>query len=252
MLSNSSHYFGVIDSGVGGLTVLRQLESKYPNCAYVYFADTAYCPYGTKEPSEILHRVETVVDYLLDIGAGAIVLACNTASVFADTLRSRYSVPIYDVIAPTCKLVSNVTRSKRVALLATNATIKSHAYQDTLNALGIAVVAFPCSSFVPFVEANAVDTPECEQAIREALHTLPHCNVDTVILGCTHFPVLRKKIAPYVSEASIVECVTDFRPFSFSVVQQRANTVYLTSGCQQTVNAAAKFYTNARFVHVDC
>lgn len=244
------NYVGVIDSGVGGLTILRQLQNEYPFCNYIYLADSAYCPYGTKGPQEISRRVETIISFLQDNSVQAVVLACNTASVFADTLRNQFDIPIYDVIAPTCQLVSKVTQTKRVALLATSATVKSCAYQQRLNDSGIAVVSFPCSSFVPFVEANAVDTPECDVALHCALHELPHCNVDTVILGCTHFPILRKKIAPYVNGANIVECVADFSS-RVSASQQAGNTIFLTTGSEKSSNFAAKWFGNIQFLHID-
>lgn len=240
----------VVDSGVGGLTVLKQLQSKFPKCNYVYVADSAYCPYGTKQPSEILRRVETIVDFVEQSGVQAVVLACNTASVFADTLRGKFQLPIFDVITPTCKFVSNVTRTKRVALLATNATVKSGVYQGKLNSCGIEVISFPCSSFVPFVEANAVDSSDCDVAVHQALRDLSRCNVDTVVLGCTHFPLLYKKIAPYCNGAKIVECVTDFQPRKTNT-QQAKNTIFLTTYCENASNRASQWFGNVKFKHID-
>lgn len=251
MITDLSNYVAVIDSGVGGLTILKQLQRKYPFCSYLYFADSAYCPYGTKKAQDVLSRVETVVSFLQNSNVQVVVLACNTASVFADTLRSRFDIPIYDVIAPTCKQAIDVTRAKRVALLATDVTVKSRAYQDRLNAYGVTTLSFPCSSFVPFVEADAVDTPECEVAVRQSLRELPYCNVDTVILGCTHFPILRKKIAPYTNGANIIECITDFQPPISKRSQQVGSTIYLTTGSAKTSNSAAKWCGDVNFVHVD-
>lgn len=232
-------YVGVIDSGVGGLTVLKKLQELYPTCNFVYLADSAYCPYGTKSFDEIYNRVSNLVEFLQSRGASAVVLACNTASIFVDGLRAKFSIPIYDVIAPTCKLVANSTRTKRVALLATNATVKSGAYSKYLSEYGITVVSFPCSSFVPFVEQNTVDTPECDEAIQVALRDLPHSNVDTVILGCTHFPVLKNKIAPYANGAKIIECCTDFSPTN-CIHQHPQKTQFFTTGVRKTVKWGEK------------
>ena len=243
-------FVGVIDSGVGGLTVLKNLQQQYPTCNFVYLADSAYCPYGTKSFEEIFCRVSTLVEFLQLSGAEAVVLACNTASIFADKLRAKFSLPIYDVIAPTCKVVVTSTCTKRVALLATNATVKSGAYTGYLNNCGVTVVSFKCSSFVPFVEQNGADTSECEKAVRQALQQLPRCNVDTVILGCTHFPVLKNKIAPYVNGAKIVECCTDFQP-SFSSLKTPQKTQFFTTGVRKQANFASRWFGKIHFLHID-
>ena len=249
-LAFPQNFVGVIDSGVGGLTVLKNLQELCPECDFVYLADSEYCPYGTKPFDQIFTRVFSLVEYLQSRGAEAIVLACNTASIFASSLRAKFSLPIYDVIAPTCKLVAATTQTKRVALLATNATVKSGAYSAYLNDCGITVVSFKCSSFVPFVEQNLLDTTECEEAVRAALHDLPYCNVDSVILGCTHFPVLKNKIAPYANGAKIIECCTDFST-AFSSDKKSEKTLFFTTGVEKQANFASKWFGNIYFEHVD-
>ena len=244
------NFVGVIDSGVGGLTVLKQLQREFPFCNYLYLADSAYCPYGTKQPQEIQRRVEILINFLQDNGAQAAVIACNTASVFAKSLREKFTLPIYDVIVPTCQLVTSVTRTKRVALLATNATVNSRAYQRELQNQGITVTTFPCSSFVPFVEANLTDASECIEAVHNSLWQLPDSNVDVVILGCTHFPLLRKQIAPYVNGAKIVECCTDFQPRTYSS-KQALETVFFTTGAEKQANFASQWFGEVNFIHVD-
>ena len=245
------NFVGVIDSGVGGLTILKQLQRDFPSCNFIYLADSAYCPYGTKLPSQILQRVQLLIQFMQSCSAQAVVIACNTASVYADTLRQQFTMPIYDVIAPTCERVTQVTKSKRVALLATNATVASRAYQRKLKESGVATVAFPCSTFVPFVEANRVDTDECSEAVNKALANLAKCNVDAVILGCTHFPLLRKKIAPFTCGAEIVECCTHFQPTCFCNGETVGQTVFLTTGEEKQANNAAQWYGEVHFVHVD-
>ena len=249
-LAFPQNFVGVIDSGVGGLTILKNLQRLHPDCNFVYLADSAYCPYGTKTFEKIFARVSTLVEYLQKAGAAAVVLACNTASIFADALRSKFAVPIYDVIVPTCKLVVSNTATKRVALLATNATVKSGAYAQLLNGCGVTVTSFSCSSFVPFVEQNAVNTPQCEAAVQAALHTLPQCNVDSVILGCTHFPVLKNKIAPYANGAKIIECCTDFSP-TFCTAKKHEKTQFFTTGVRKNAILASKWYGNVRFLHLN-
>ena len=249
-LAEITNFVGVIDSGVGGLTVLKDLQEKFPQCNFLYLADSAYCPYGVRPFEQIFDRICALVEYLVSRGACAIVLACNTASVFADRLRKKFSIPIYDVIAPTCKLVVDDTKSKRVALLATNATVKSGIYKRNLPDSGIAVVSFPCSTFVPFVEQNSIDTADCDEAIRVALHDLPRCEVDCIILGCTHFPVLKNKIAPYVNGAKIIQCRTDFQPI-FSSSENYSKTLFFTTGVGKNADFASHWYGKTNFNHLD-
>ena len=245
------NFVGVIDSGVGGLTILNQLQQENPTCNFVYIADNAYCPYGTKQPHEILFRVETLIRYLQRNGVQSVVIACNTASVYARFLRRQFNLPIYDVIAPTCERVVGITKSKRVALLATNATVSSGVYQQKLAADGLTTIPFACSNFVPFVESGLIDTLDCSVAVDVALRNLPNCNVDAVILGCTHFPLLRKKIAPYACGATIVECSTNFRQSIDSSATQYGKTYFFTTGVEKQANNAAKLFDNVDFTHID-
>ena len=245
------NFVGVIDSGVGGLTILKQLQCDFPTSNFVYIADGAYCPYGTKQPHEILFRAEQLIHYLQQCGVQAVVIACNTASVYADTLRQKFDLPIYDVITTTCKRVEDLSKNKRVALLATNATVASKIYQQELESKGITVIAFACSEFVTFVEADKIETYDCSVAVEKALCNLPKCNVDSVILGCTHFPLLRKKIAPYANGAKIVECCTNFQPPKCFSGNGIGKTVFLTTGVKKNANRAAKWFGNVNFSHID-
>ena len=247
---SATNFVGVIDSGVGGLTVLKDLQEQFPQCAFVYLADGAFCPYGVRPLEQIFDRVCVLVEYLAGLGASAIVLACNTASVFADRLREKYSVPIHDVILPTCKVVAETTVAKRGALLATNATVKSGVYKQYLNDKGIIVFSYPCSSFVPFVESNTVDSTECDDAIQVALQYLPRANVDVVILGCTHFPVIKNKIAPYANGAKIIQCSTDFHPI-FTSSENHPKNRFFTTGVEKNATFASQWYGKKRFEHLD-
>ena len=236
-------FAAVVDSGVGGLTVLRQLRRQYPHCNFVYFADSAHCPYGTQSDAEIFSRVSTVVDWLVQNGANSVVLACNTASVFADRLRSMFPLPIYDVVTPTCRLAARLAQGD-VAVLATDATVRSGIYVRHLAALGVASRQYACSALVPFAEHNAVRTDECRHAVRLAL-----AEPDAVILGCTHFPLLLNVMRPYIGHAQAVQCVTDFVPVQHDTAA-KGKCLYLTSGDPVSVTASAQF-ARAKFVHVD-
>ncbi len=240
-------FVGVIDSGVGGLTILRQLtENASRN--FLYIADLAFCPYGTKNEQTVFRRADTLTGFCKDTGASEVVIACNTASRFAAELSEKYDLPIYDVVAPTCRQVMETTVNKRVALLATNGTIKGRAYRNILEPLGITVYDFPCSSFVPFVEQNATSTVSCYQAVDQALSNLPKCGADTVILGCTHFPLMLLQISHYCPSAKIVQCCCNL-PNS-DILQASPTVEYLTTGDVDFAANAAKWYGNISFKHI--
>lgn len=258
MNNSFADFAAVVDSGVGGLTVLQTLRSRYPHCNFVYIADSANCPYGTKSNEEIFARVSTLVGWLEERKVSSVVLACNTASVFADKLRVNCGIPIFDVILPTCRLVSETTRSKRVTLLATNATVRSGVYRKTLAKMGITTVQFACSGLVQFVENNTVCTPDCDFAVRSALADLSKANADTVILGCTHFPLLRKKIQPFVGKARVVQCVSDFHPSSAPQEDaqkisggKHGKTLFFTTGSVAAAKNASRWFGEAHFVHIN-
>ena len=246
-----SRFAAVVDSGVGGLTVLADLREKYPRCNFLYLADSAYCPYGTRSEADIRNRVHSVVGWLARRNVAAVVLACNTASLFADSLRDRFDLPIYDVVAPTCRLAAATTVNKRVAVLATEATVRGNVYPKLLAEYGVNAVQTACSGFVPFVEGAAVGTDACDSAVDNALKDLPRTCADTVILGCTHFPVLRDKIVRYTGSARIVQCVVDFVPPSVCLSRRHGKCIFFTTGDASAANKASEFFSKARFVHTD-
>ena len=195
---------GIIDSGVGGLTILQQLQQSRPY-NYRYIADHAFCPYGNKSNDVIYSRASKLVQYLKGQGAQAVVLACNTMSCFADKLQQEHNLPVYDVITPTCKRLAG-SNARKVALLATKSTIANGYYQQLLSKYGIQVVTFDCSAFVPYIEQGTTTSLACQRTVDKALRDLPKTKADAVILGCTHFPLLRSQIAYYCDNAAIVQC----------------------------------------------
>lgn len=242
-------FIGVIDSGVGGLTVLQKLKLTRPY-NYRYVADHAFCPYGSKTNHVLFHRASKLVQYLKDNGAQAVVLACNTISVYAAELSSLYNLPVYDVITPTCKAVASNPNVKRVALLATRSTINNRAYHDILSQQGVEVADFDCSAFVPFVEQCATTSLACLSAVDKALRNLPKAQADAVILGCTHFPLLRRQISYYCNNSKIVECCCDLPSVPFSFAAQ-PSVKYFTTGDVDFANSAARWCGDVSFAHVD-
>lgn len=242
-------FIGVIDSGVGGLTILQQLLSNYPN-NYVYIADHAFCPYGTKPNDVILNRSGKLVNYLKLQGAQAVVLACNTMSVYASAHQRQYGLPIYDVITPTCKRVVSNSAVKRAALLATKSTIANGAYQKYLAQYGVEAVCFDCSAFVPFIEQNSATSIACQRTVQIALSKLPQARADAVILGCTHFPLLRRQIAYYCDDNKIVQCCCNL-PSNLSAANDFNPTVqYFTTGDVDFANLAASGFPNVQFTRI--
>lgn len=227
-------FTAVIDSGVGGLTVLKNLTQKNSKADFVYLADHAFCPYGTKTPALVKNRVIELCCCLKNVGANNIVLACNTASVFSSEIRSAVKLPIFDVIFPTCVDVKKTTQNKKVALLATNVTIKCGTYQRILNTMGINVISLPCNEFVCAVE-NRLDS---ELIVTNKLRCLSCEDFDTIVLGCTHFPYLQKQISRCFPQCKLVSCSNAISKY-FCTVEGDGKVACYTTGNEKTATLAA-------------
>ena len=185
---------GVFDSGMGGLTVLRELRRRLPGEDLLYFGDTARVPYGTKGARTVRAFARQDADFLVSHGAKLVVVACNTASAFAiDDLRARLPVPVLDVIAPGVDTALRRTRGGPVGIVATRGTVESGRYQQLLSARlgGERVVARACPLFVPLAEEGMLDHDVTRRMAEEYLAPLRDAGVDTLILGCTHYPLLK-------------------------------------------------------------
>lgn len=183
---------GILDSGVGGLTVARAILDQLPNEAIKYVGDTANGPYGPKPIAQVREFALNIMDKLIEDGVKALVIACNTAS--AATLRDareRYDVPVIEVIGPAVRRAVSVTRNKKVGVIGTRATIESGAYDDAFAAaLDISLTSHACPRFVEFVEKGITSGRELLEVADDYLRDLKNSGVDTVVLGCTHFPLL--------------------------------------------------------------
>lgn len=191
---------GVFDSGVGGLTVLDELVKTLPSEDYIYVGDEANCPYGTKTNEEIEKCVVNVVTYLIKQDVKAIVIACNTASLFIDKLKTLTTIPIIDVINPTSNYASMQSKSKRIGVIATNATIKKGTYQKLLEEKNIKVYPVACSEFVDYIETKDINSNDAYMLVHQKLSCLQNTNIDTLIYGCTHFSILEKQIKEVVGK----------------------------------------------------
>ena len=188
---------GVFDSGVGGLTVVREVLKKLPGYQIVYFGDTARTPYGTKSKETIIKYAREDAAFLLEQGAKIIVIACNTASAVAsDVLRKELGVPVFEVIMPAARRAVAVTRNKKIGVIGTRATIASGVYETMIkkDQTDIEVTSQSCPLLVPFVEEGWLDDSETKRIVKKYLQPLKNKQVDTLILGCTHYPVLKNII----------------------------------------------------------
>ncbi|MGB9885676.1 MAG: glutamate racemase [Moorellales bacterium] len=196
---------GLFDSGVGGLTVASEVFAQLPAESIIYFGDNAHVPYGDRSPEELIRLADAICGYLVRQGAKLIVDACNsTSSVALEYLRRRYSVPLVGVVEPGVRAALACTKNRRVGLIATEATVQSEAHRRLAARLdpGVAVFAQACPLLVPLAEAGAVDTPEAYAALSEYLAPLADAGIDTLILGCTHYPffapLIRRILGPEV------------------------------------------------------
>lgn len=188
---------GVFDSGMGGLTVVREMMRQLPNESIIYFGDTARVPYGPKSPDTVLRYSREITSYLRDQGVKALVVACNTATAHAlPALREEFDLPIVGVIEPGARAVAGATRTRKVGVIGTAGTIKSRAYEKEIRKLlpDARITAQACALFVPLVEEGWVDTEPTRAIARNYLAPLVSAEVDTVVLGCTHYPLMKTVI----------------------------------------------------------
>ena len=188
---------GVFDSGVGGLTVARELMRQIPNERVVYFGDTARVPYGSKSQSTIIRYTRQIIRFLKTKNVKAIVVACNTASAYAlDEVRSELDIPILGVVHPGAREAAKVTRNEKNGIIGTVATVESKLYSKSINMHNAKAQVFgkACPLFVPLVEEGWTKDPVTKEVANRYLAPLKETGIDTLILGCTHYPLLRSMI----------------------------------------------------------
>ncbi|MFG6116442.1 glutamate racemase [Halobacillus sp. MO56] len=189
---------GVIDSGVGGLTVARELMRQLPNEQLIYLGDTKRCPYGPRSKEEVIEFTWQMVNHLLEKNIKLLVVACNTATAFTlDQLQQKLDIPVIGVIQPGARAAIKVSKNKRVGVIGTEGTISSEAYTKALHGIdkSIVVKGLACPAFVPMVEDGILEGEVAEETVKNSLHPLKVNNgIDTMILGCTHYPLIRHLI----------------------------------------------------------
>jgi glutamate racemase len=192
---------GIFDSGVGGLTVLREIMQALPQEDTLYFGDTARVPYGTKSPETVTRYASEIASFLIKRDIKLLVVACNTASAVAlPTLKRQLSIPVVGVIEPGARRAVEVTRSGRIGVIGTAGTIRSSAYTRAIKRLmpDAEVLTRACPLFVPLAEEGWVDNQVARLTAETYLQELKEAGVDTLVLGCTHYPLLKSMIADVV------------------------------------------------------
>ena len=194
---------GVFDSGVGGLTVAREVSRQLPNENIVYFGDTARVPYGSKSQNTIIRFSEQIIRFLKTKDVKAIVIACNTASALAlDAVRDEFDVPVMGVVIPGARAAVEATCNRKIGVVGTDATVRSGMYTKIIRQMApdITVVEKACPLFVPLVEEGFKDHAVTREIIEYYLESMRGSGIDAMILGCTHYPLLRSKIREYMGE----------------------------------------------------
>jgi glutamate racemase len=194
---------GIFDSGVGGLTVARAILDQLPNESTLYIGDTARGPYGPRPLSEVREFALETMDFLVEQGVKAIVIACNTASAaMLRDARERYSIPVIEVIQPAVRRAVSATRSGRIGVIGTQATIDSKAYLDAFAAAPqLHITSAACPLFVEFVERGETSGEAITKVAQKYLEPIMSSKVDTLVLGCTHYPLLTGVISYVMGES---------------------------------------------------
>lgn len=200
---------GLLDSGVGGLTVVEEVIKKLPNEDIVFIGDEAHMPYGVRPATEIIKYTREMVEYLISCNVKAIIFACNTATARAlPTLRQEFDVPMFGVIKSGAQSAVEDTKTNEIGVIGTETTISSNSYPNTIHEANndIKVYSIAAQHFVKIVENNESDTQKAKDDVAQTLESLKSTNIDTLILGCTHFPMLEKPIQAFMgSKVKLVD-----------------------------------------------
>ena len=199
----SDRPIGIFDSGVGGLTVVKSLLKRLPNESFIYFGDTAHVPYGSKTREELFKYAQDIIGFLLSRNVKTIVVACGThSSVTLPEIEQAYQVPILGVVKPGARAAARATVNGRIGVIATQATVNSGSYTQCINTRvsSYEVHAAAGPRFVPLIEGGKLESEETRSVVKEYLHPLLTEGIDTLVLGCTHYPILSEIIIDYTGE----------------------------------------------------
>lgn len=221
---------GVIDSGIGGLTVVKELIRQLPKEEIIYIGDTARCPYGPRPQSEVKEYTWEMIRYLLKKEIKMLVIACNTATaVVLEEAKSKLDIPVIGVIHPGSISALKATKTDRVGIIGTVGTINSKAYEKTLTDINnnVVVESLACPMLVPMVEKGIFDGEEAIKVVTESLRPIMKKNIDTLILGCTHYPLLQNTIQEVMGEGIEIICSGDETAREVSALLYHQDILYI-------------------------
>jgi glutamate racemase len=201
---------GIFDSGVGGLTVLKQLFDNFPDQRFLYYGDSGRAPYGNRSKEDLLLFNKQIISFLLEQKIKLLIMACNTScALVLDDIAQMVDIPIIDLINPTVKIAAAKTMNKRIVVLATSQTVASHAYQKKLLQVNkvLQVLEIACPELVPIVENGLINQPETIEIVKFYLQKIIEFNADTIIYGCSHYPYFEQIIKHLDQKHNIVNYI---------------------------------------------
>lgn len=241
---------GVFDSGMGGLTAIKQIVKMMPNEDIIYFGDTGRVPYGTRSRDTIIKYACQDVRFLLSKNVDAILIACGTVSANAiDILRSEFNVPIFGVVEAAAKRACELTQNAKVGIIGTNATVKSGAYVEHIKSIrdDVDTVSTPCPLFVPLVENGFTDADDeiTYLTAKKYLADIKEFGADTLILGCTHYPIIASVISKVLPGVNLVNTGAEAAKRLFEKVETRGGSArveyYVSDDVEYFKSAASTF-----------
>lgn len=234
---------GIIDSGVGGLTVAKEIMRQLPKEEIIYLGDTARCPYGPRPKKEVSQFTWEMTNYVLAYNIKLLVIACNTATALVlDDIQAELNIPVIGVVFPGARTALKVTKNHNIGVIGTINTINSGAYETALKSINsqISVESLACPNFVPLVESGEFNNEKAMQIVKESLLPFEDSKMDTLILGCTHYPLLRPTIQEAVGNSVNLICSGDETAREVSTIlyyngllnkgSTKRNHLFLTTG----------------------
>ncbi len=240
-MSCHSKAIAIIDSGVGGLSITQAIQQYLPNEKLIYLADNYYAPYGEKTADFIQQRINFIAQKFIEQGCKAIVIACNTATVIAiDQLRAQVSIPVIGV-EPAIKPASEQSKNKKVGILVTQATSENERFLALIKAHqnGSEVFIQSCPGLVELIEQGQLNSSACQQLLQQYVSPLINKNIDTLVLGCTHYPFLKQQILNITGKS--INLLETAKPVAMQLAKRLAKKNLLSNDCE---NAQIDFYSS--------